>query len=98
MIEVKQAVQIARKFAKELYQDEDIQHLGLEEVMLDDTKHEWLVTLGYDSHRVKQTRPNMAFAKNMFADTIIEHLREYKTFRIDANDGSFHGIKMREVG
>lgn len=40
MIDVKEAVEIARQYANELYEDEDIKHLGLEEVVFDEFKNE----------------------------------------------------------
>lgn len=102
MIEVTQAVRLARQYANDFYQDEDIKNLGLEEVVFDDDSREWRITLGYDSHRVKtiETAPNHYSAVSMLTPTNIEKetLREYKTFRIGADDGSFKGMLIRDVG
>jgi len=101
MIEVTEAVKIARNFASDLFVDEDIKNLGLEEVIFKESDNEWQVTLGYDSYKVKtkETAPNLHFSM-MLAPTSIEKetLREYKTFRIDAKDGSFKGMLIRNVG
>lgn len=83
MIEVTQAVKLARQFFNELYQDEDIQNLMLEGVVIDDDSNQWHITLGYDSHVVRKLQKN---------------LRVYKTFHIDADEGDFKGMFIREVG
>jgi hypothetical protein len=60
-IEVKGAVNIAREQARHLFEGEDLQNLGLEEIEFDEIKNQWLVTLGYDSPHVikRQTGPNL---------------------------------------
>ncbi|WP_367107320.1 hypothetical protein [uncultured Psychrobacter sp.] len=104
MIEVTNAVKLARQYANDFYQDEDIKNLGLEEVIFDDDSKEWRITLGYDSHRVKTTEKskNQYFeAAAIFApasDVTKENIREYKTFRIGAEDGTFKGMLIRDVG
>ncbi|SNT70931.1 hypothetical protein [Psychrobacter sp. LV10R520-6] len=102
MIEVTEAVKLARKLANDFYQDEDIKNLGLEEVVFDDDSKEWRITLGYDSYRVKttETAPNPYSAISAFAPSNIEKetLREYKTFRIGAEDAIFKGMLIRDVG
>lgn len=104
MIEVTEAVKLARQYANDFYQDENIKNLGLEEVVFDDDSKEWRITLGYDSHRVKTTEKskNQYFeAAAIFApasDVTKENIREYKTFRIGAEDGAFKGMLIRDVG
>lgn len=102
MIEVTDAVKLARQFAADLFAGEDIKNLGLEEVVFEESDNEWRITLGYDSHRVKtiETAPNHYSAVSMLTPTNIEKetLREYKTFRIGADDGSFKGMLIRDVG
>jgi hypothetical protein len=102
MIDVTNAVKLARQYANDFYQDEKIKNLGLEEVLFDEEANEWRITLGYDSYRVKttETAPNPYSAISTFAPSNIEKetLREYKTFRIGAEDGVFKGMLIREVG
>ncbi|MGP5076184.1 hypothetical protein [Psychrobacter celer] len=102
MIKVTEAVKLARQFAADLFAGEDIKNLGLEEVVFDDDSREWRITLGYDSHRVKttETAPNPYSAVSAIIPSNIEKetLREYKTFRIGADDGSFKGMLIRDVG
>lgn len=103
MIEVTQAVRLARQYANDFYQDEDIKNLGLEEVVFDDDSKEWRITLGYDSYRVKTiakaANPYTAIGNLIGSGNIEkETLREYKTFRIGGDDGSFKGMLIRDIG
>lgn len=83
MIEVTEAVKLARQFFNDLYQDEDIKNLKLEEVVFNDDNDLWRITLGYDSHVSKE----------------VEKIpRVYKVFHIDAKNGAFKGMFIREVG
>lgn len=89
-ISVKEAVSKAFKYAHEFYKLQEIPQLMLEEVELDEEKEIWLVTLGYKSTRTiqRQTLP---------LTTEKESLREYKTFHINAQNGQFISLKIREV-
>ncbi len=89
-ISVGNAVKIAKEQAGKLFEGETLKNLALEEVELDDAKNQWLVTLGYDSpHLLKrQTGPSL------FPTTEEERKREYKVFRIDANDGRLISMKI----
>ena len=102
MIEVTEAVKLARQFAAELFEGENIKNLGLEEVVFEESDNEWRITLGYDSHRVKtkETAPNpySAVSAIMPSNIETETLREYKTFRLDGEDGNFKGMLIRDVG
>ena len=92
MIEVTLAVKIAREFFNEMYQDEEIQNLMLEEVVSDDDSNEWRVTFGYDVRTNKE-------ASTIFLEKNISRvLRVYKKIHIDAEEGDFKGMFIREVG
>ena len=92
MIEVTQAIKLARRFFNEIYQDEAIQNLMLEEVVIDDDSNEWRITFGYDSHIGKEA--NTIFSEKITSKTP----RVYKKIHIDADEGDFKGMFMREVG
>lgn len=44
---VKQAVSSAKAYIADLFADEDLRNLGLEEVELDPQTNEWVVTIGF---------------------------------------------------
>ncbi len=48
-MDVKEAVRTAKQYIEDLFinEDERITSVGLEEVVFDDTKHAWKVTIGF---------------------------------------------------
>ena len=46
-MEVKEAVQTAKVYLLDLFEDEDISDLGLEEVVFDELSNTWKITLGF---------------------------------------------------
>lgn len=46
-MDVKEAVRMARKYTAELFADDGIENLGLEEVVFDDEEKAWKVTIGF---------------------------------------------------
>lgn len=83
-ISVGRAVKIAKEQAEMLFEGESLRNLALEEVELDEAKSQWLITLGFDSPHIlrRKTGPNL------FPTTEEERKREYKVFRINADDGA----------
>jgi hypothetical protein len=62
MIDLKQAVQVATTFARDLFVDEDLRHLRVEEVELPSDQRLWNITLGWvgtrgASEAVADSRP-----------------------------------------
>jgi hypothetical protein len=107
MIDVTEAIKRARGYAADLLKGEDYENIKLEEVVFSEESNEWHITLGYDSYVVKPTKRG-AFSLSgsspisshniFFNDNEQETLRTYKKFRIGAEDGSFKGMLIREVG
>ena len=46
-MDVKQAARKAAAYVAELFAEEDVQHIGLEEVTFDEVKDVWNVTIGF---------------------------------------------------
>ena len=44
---VKEAVRAANKYITELFAEEEVQDLGLEEVVFDETANTWKITIGF---------------------------------------------------
>lgn len=96
MLGVKEAVQTAKRYVQDIYEGEQVNNLLLEEAILDDSQHCWLITFGYDSSRVIRESLG-AMATFLNSPVKEETLRDYKTFMIDAENGEFKGMKMRDV-
>ena len=90
-ITVGQAVQLAKEQAKALFQEQELKNLALEEVELDESGNQWLVTLGYDSPHLLRRKSG----PSLFPTTEEERKREYKVFRIGTDSGEFISMKMR---
>lgn len=88
-IDIKKAVCAAREQAMQLFADEVLPHLALEEITFDEQEQHWLVTFGFDApNRIRRK----TMEPNLFPTFEEETPRKYKTFRIDAQDG--HLISM----
>lgn len=86
-MDVKEAVRTAKKYVAELFTDETIVDVGLEEVMFNDTSSNWEVTIGF-------SRP---WQKNSLAATLGNQPlgRSYKLVCINDNDGRVISITDR---
>jgi len=88
-MDVKAAVKLAKEHVLDLFAEENVSNLGLEEVEYDNNAQEWIVTLGF-------SRP-WDEPKNTLASLAQSTLprRSYKIVRID-NDGQVKGVANRE--
>lgn len=98
MLTVKEAVQKAREYAKDFYDDERVKNLLLEEAVLNEANGQWLITFGYDSSRVIREKPAVEGLAMAFTASVKEEtLRDYKIFIINAENGEFCGMKIRDI-
>lgn len=88
-MDVKAAVKLAKEHVLDLFAEENITNLGLEEVSFYDGDGEWTVTLGF-SRPWDEPRNTLA----SLAQTNLPR-RSYKIVRIDDN-GKVKGVKNRE--
>ena len=86
-MEVKEAVRTAKKYIAELFTDETIASLGLEEVEFNDTSSNWEVTIGF-------SRPwqNLSLA-NALGNR--PPTRSYKLVLINDDSGQVLSLKDR---
>jgi hypothetical protein len=91
MLTVKEAVQAAEKWVRDLYPEGDIRHLRLEEVEFSDDGH-WRITLGWAESAIRQNNLTAALQPDVYALP-----RVYKTLEVDAESGEVKSMKIREV-
>jgi hypothetical protein len=102
-IDVNKAIKLCFEYIKDLYnnQNQNIPNLLLEEVELDEYQSQWLITIGFDSFHEKTTTDTLSSSLSIFPKknsvTTTERERIYKVVRIDANDGKFISMKIREL-
>ena len=87
-MDVKQAVRTAREYVGELFDGEEIDYVGLEEVVFDDESDQWLITIGFSR---PWDRPKVLSAA-LREDPL---KRSYKVVRINDADGRVMSLKDR---
>jgi hypothetical protein len=85
---VKQAVELAKAKIRELFADEEISNLGLEEVEFDESDDQWVITVGFSR---PWDNPRSALAALSLPK------RTYKTIRIDNKGNDNYKVKNREI-
>lgn len=86
-LEVKQAVDIAKRYVADLFADEGVVNLGLEEIDYDEDHEVWRITLGFSRVRdLSGHELNHVFATSR---------RDYKVVSID-HSGRVLSVKNRE--
>jgi hypothetical protein len=94
MIDVKQAVAAAEEFARQLFSDQELRHLRVEEVELVNTGGVWNITLGWvEPARYEKQRGLIG----EMGPAVQKLPRVYKLFAVDAKNGSVQSMKIREV-
>lgn len=89
IIDVKEAINIARDHLLFLYDQKDLPGLLLEEVELTEDEKYWMVTFGFDVNREYA----QAFERVIMPKTT----REYKIITIQASTGKVLSMKIRKV-
>ena len=84
-IDVKVAAATAISYLKDLYSEQPLYEVRLEEVWLSDDEQYWFVTIGFDSPKMPAD-PLAAFRRPD---------RECKVFKIGRGDGRVLEMKMR---
>ncbi|HEX3952712.1 MAG TPA: hypothetical protein VHW90_04005, partial [Stellaceae bacterium] len=73
-MQIKEAVSLAKQYIREVFSEENIDHLGLEEIEYDDQSGTWLITVGF-------SRPwgePGTIAAQMAASPFVPRRRDYK--------------------
>ena len=92
MLTIKEAVQRAEEWVRDLYPESDLHHLRLEEVTLSGDERNWEITLGWADKAVRQNSLSAAFSSDL---QVLP--RVYKTLLVDAETGVVKSMKIREV-
>ncbi len=86
-MDVREAVKSAKQNLLELFNEEPISYVGLEEVDFDDEAVEWIITISFA--RLWETTPLPSALGKPPED------RHYKVFRISDLDGRVKSVKDR---
>jgi hypothetical protein len=92
MVDVKEAVDKAMDYLKDMYQIDQFKDVLLEEVDLSEDNKFWNVTIGF-------TRPQETTSGGPMATLIgqsAEFKREFKVFQIDAESAALRSMRSRK--
>ena len=87
---MKEAIRHAKAYAAEVFADERVSDIGVEEIEYDDSVHAWRITLG-------MSRPRREYRPPLGVD--LGHIsvqRDYRVFTVSDHSGSVTSVKMRE--
>ena len=87
-MDVKEAVLAAKEHVAEIFADEPIENVGLEEVEFDESNRVWAVTIGFSRY----------WGRSM--DNVFRALgtaRDFKVVRIEDETGRVQSVKHRAV-
>jgi hypothetical protein len=91
-MDVKQAVGLAKQHILELFAEEQIVNLGLEEVEFDHSSNEWVVTVGFSRPWDEPRNPFAALAREASYPK-----RSYKVVLISDGTGQVLSVKNRDI-
>lgn len=96
-MDVREAVQTAKAHIADLYADENIQHIGLEEVIFDDALDAWKVTVGFFRAWDKRNTPLGEFAALSGGKNPDWRRRAFKVVKIDNETGEISAMTHRSL-
>lgn len=91
-MDVREAVTKAKAYLAELYVDEKISNVGLEEVELDDQTNTWKITIGFSR---PWDEPRNPFAAITNQPSVLK--RSYKLVRVHNETGLILSVNNRDV-
>lgn len=89
---IRRAFDVAKEYEDFLSPEKGFKNLRLEAVEFTETPHEWHITIGFDTGKMKATQTSGI--ASVLPQTTREEEREFKTVVLD-NDGNFKKIEMR---
>lgn len=91
-MDVKEAVRLAKQYVIELFAEETIINVGLEEVKFDEATNTWSVTIGFSRPWDQPQSPIAAISGHMLYPK-----RSYKVILISDDNAKVISVKNHEV-
>ena len=96
-MDAKESVKKSIEYIKEVFSDEKIDNIGLEELSYDEGKGCWYVTIGFSRDWDYPEQSPMAKTLYPFPLPKGQPTREYKTVEIRDADGEVLGVRIRVI-
>ena len=90
-MDVKEAARTAKEYLTDLFAEEPIMNVGLEEVEYEDRKNIWKITIGFSRVWNNQNNPITAVIRDLSNIP-----RYYKVVRIQDSSGKVISVKNRD--
>ena len=94
---VQEAVRLAKDYVADVFVDEQITNVGLEEVEFNESRNRWEITIGFSRPWDYQTRSLFEQEDDPFKTQRRPRTRSFKIVNIDAGNAKVLSIKNREV-
>jgi hypothetical protein len=94
-MDIKYAIKKAIACVKDLFSDENIGHIGLEEVRFNEDDGFWEVTIGFS--RPWDSPKSLSSSITEILNPTPPQMRHYKVVKIDDKSGEVKAIEIREV-
>ncbi len=94
---VKEAVQTAKKYVAELYADEKARHIGVEEVVFDERDDAWKVTIGFFRPWDKKRSLTDILDAATDGDPGLWKRRSFKIIQVDNGTGKVSSMTHRSL-
>ena len=90
-MDIKEAIKKAISCVNDLFSDEKIEHVGLEEARYNEEEGSWEITIGF-SRQWDDSKSNP-----VLSELFVSPRRYYKIVKIDDASGEVKAIEIREV-
>ncbi len=90
-MDVKKAVRTAKDYLGDLFEDEQITNVGLEEVVFDDVSNSWKVTIGFSRPWDQKNGLGAALSQGRRLE------RSYKVLRINDDNGRVESLTDHDL-
>ncbi|HEY0075966.1 MAG TPA: hypothetical protein VGB77_17835 [Abditibacteriaceae bacterium] len=97
---VKEAVAAAKNYIQDVFADEQISDVGLEEVEFEDVTDFWHITIGFSRPWHKTTTNNHPLKQQLALSQLMRETtlrRDYKVVTIKDSTGGIVSVKNREL-
>ncbi len=94
-MDVKEAVRTAKEYLADLFVDEEVVNIGLEEVVFDDATNRWSITIGFSRPWDHAGQRRQHALITTLSETTAPRARSYKVLRINGETRQVESLRDR---